>query len=71
MCDICNVTKLAKFILFGDDTNIFCAGNNLKELKAMINGVLAKLAKWFSVNKLTLNLSKTNYMIFKNNPPDI
>ena len=24
--DICNVSKLAKFILFADDTNIFCAG---------------------------------------------
>ena len=30
MCDICNVSKLAKFILSADDTNIFCAGNNLK-----------------------------------------
>ena len=37
----------------------------------MINGVLAKLAKWFAVNKLTLNLSKINYMIFRNCPPDI
>ena len=37
----------------------------------MINGVLAKLAKWFAVNKLTLNLSKTNYMIFRNRPPGI
>ena len=26
--DICNVSKLAKFILFADETNIFCAGNN-------------------------------------------
>ena len=68
--DICNVSKLAKLILFADDTNIFCAGNNLKELQGMINGVLAKLAKWFAVNKLTLNLSKTNYMIFRNRPPD-
>ena len=34
----------------------------------MINGVFAK---WFAVNKLTLNLSKTNYMIFRNRPPDI
>ena len=24
--DICNVSKLAKSILFADDTNIFCAG---------------------------------------------
>ena len=69
--DICNVSKLAKVILFADDTTIFCAGNNLKELQGMINEVLAKLAKWFAVNKPTLNLSKTNYMIFQNRPPDI
>ena len=58
-------------MLFADDTNICCAGNNLKELQGMINGVLAKLAKWFAGNKLTLNMSKTNYMIFRNSPPDI
>ena len=37
----------------------------------MINVVLAKLVKWFVENKLTLNLSKTNCMIFRNRPPDI
>ena len=66
-----SLLKLAKFILFADDTNIFCAGNNLKELQGMINGVLAKLAKWFAVNELTLNLSKTNHMIFRNRQPYI
>ena len=50
--DICNVSKLAKCIHFEDDTNIFCACNNKKELQDMINGVLAKLVK------LSLNLSK-------------
>ena len=29
---ICNVLKLGKLILFLDGANIFCAGNNLKEL---------------------------------------
>ena len=37
----------------------------------MINGVLAKLAKWLAVNKLSLNLSKPNYMLFRNHLPDI
>ena len=62
---------LAKFVLFPDDTNIFFVGNNLKELQGMINGVLAKLAKWFAVNKLSLKMSNTNYMLFRNRPPDI
>ena len=37
----------------------------------MVNGVHAIFAKWFAVNKLTLNLSKINYMFFRNRPPDI
>ena len=30
----------------------------------MINGGLEQLQTWFSVNRLSLNISKTNYMIF-------
>ena len=41
--DICNVSKLTKFILFADDINIFCAGNNLKELQGMMNGVTCQI----------------------------
>ena len=40
-------------------------------LNGLLNGVLATLAKWFVVNKLSLNLSKTNYILFRNRPPDI
>ena len=32
----------------------------------MINGGLEQLQTWFSVNRLSLNISKTNYMIFSN-----
>ena len=32
--------------------------------------ILAKLTKWFAVNKLSLNLSKTNCMLFRNHPTD-
>ena len=47
--DICNVSKLVKFILFADDTNVFCAGDNI-ELECMLNRELTKLGKWFAVN---------------------
>ena len=69
--DICNVSNLVKFILFADDTNVFCAGDNKLELECMLNRELAKLCKWFAVNKLSLNLSKTSYMLFRNRPPDV
>lgn len=69
--DICNVSTLVKYILFADDTNMFCTDNNLTELHDMLNRELAKLCKWFAVNKLSLNLSKTNYMLIRNRPPDV
>ena len=69
--DICNVSNLVKLILFADDTNVFCAGDNQLELECMLNRELAKLCKWFAVNKLSLNLTKTSYMLFRNRPPDV
>ena len=32
---------------------------------------LAKLFAWFSINKLSLNLGKTNCMLFRSRPPDL
>ena len=59
---ICNVSNLVKFILFADDTNVFCAGDNKLELECMLNREVAKLCNWFAVNKLSLNLSKNSYI---------
>ena len=53
-------------ILFADDTNILCCDRDLNEPVRMINGGLEQLQTWFSVNRLSLNISKTNYMIFGN-----
>ena len=65
--DICNVSKLFKFILFADDTNLFCSSDNLQQLCTDVSLELCKLDKWFAVNKLSLNVSKTNYMLFGKN----
>ena len=62
--DICNVSKLLKFILFADDINILYSDSNVHNLISIINHELDKLYTWFSVNKLSLNASKTNYMVF-------
>ena len=61
---ICNVSKLLKFILFADDTNILYSDSNVHNLISIINHELDKLYTWFSVNKLSLNASKTHYMVF-------
>ena len=69
--DICNVSNLLKFVLFADDTHIFCSNENVEVLQDTLNRELAKLFVWFSINKLSLNLGKTNYMLFRSRPPDL
>ena len=68
--DICNVSNLLKFVLFADDTNIFCSNENVAVLQDTLNRELAKIVVWFSIKTLSLNLRKTNYMLFRGRPPD-
>jgi hypothetical protein len=64
--DIVNVSDLCSLILFADDTNIFLSNNNLKSLIDTANIELAKFSTWFKANKLSLNVKKTNFIIFRN-----
>ena len=62
--DLRNISKLLKFIIFADDTNIFYSSENIKTLEKTMNDELAKLVSWFKANKLSLNINKTNFMMF-------
>jgi len=64
--DICNSTDILSFTLFADDTNIFYKTKSLNDINTTINFELDKLSIWFRTNKLSLNIKKTNYMIFTN-----
>ena len=61
--DMCNVSKSLKYILFADDTNLFYAGKDLNEVCELVSRELNILHMWFQVNKLSLNVAKTNFMI--------
>jgi hypothetical protein len=61
--DIFNATELATF-LFADDTSCLAEHKNLSELINYVNGELRKLANWFRANRMAVNISKTNYIIF-------
>ena len=52
-------------ILFADDTTLQLSSSNIVSLYEQANVELDKLADWFKANKLTLNRSKTKYMMFK------
>ena len=62
--DMVNVSKIFKFTIFADDTNLFCTSKDIVSLSVTICNELLKLKKWFALNKLSLNITKTNYMIF-------
>ena len=59
-----NCLKHSKSIVFADDTTIFASCNNLNTLYNNVNGDLANLINWFKANKLSLNIAKTNYILF-------
>ena len=56
--------KKLKFYVFADDTNIYCNCNTLTYLAKMVNKELKSVKRWLDVNRLSLNISKTNYIIF-------
>ena len=62
--DLPNATNMFS-ILFADDTTLQLSSSNIVSLYEQANVELDKLADWFKANKLTLNISKTKYMIFK------
>lgn len=61
-----NISKLLKFILFADDTNIFFSSHDINQLQEIVNSELKKLVEWFKINKLSLNATKSNVMLFRN-----
>ena len=63
--DIVNISTILFPILFADDTNIFVNGKSLTDIANTLNNELSKLVMWLNVNKLSLNIDKTHFMIFK------
>ena len=68
--DLPRSTDLLQSVLFADDTNLLGSlatftGNNAIDVPK-INAELHKVFVWLSTNKLSLNVSKTKYMIFPN-----
>jgi len=61
--DIVHTSSILKFVLFADDTTILYSHKNLPDKIEMINTELLKVTNWFKANKLSINVTKTNFMI--------
>ncbi len=64
--DIVNCTKEKNLTrLFADDANSFLSRDTPEELKRSMTIILKDFFKWCSDNKLTVNIDKTCYTVFK------
>jgi hypothetical protein len=57
--------KYSKTRHFADDTNLLIKNNSLKQLKKHLNFDLRQLCNWLKANKISLNCSKTELIIFR------
>ena len=63
--DIALANQDLKIRLFADDSNLFVCHKDLTTLFNIANYQIDCLNEWLIANKLSINLNKTNYMIFK------
>ena len=51
--------------MYADDTNAFYSDKNLKSLTNIMQEEMNRVTNWLHVNKLSINTTKTKYIIFK------
>ena len=50
--------------MYANDTTLFCDIDNIQNLEITLNADLLKITDWLAANKLSLNASKTKFMVF-------
>ena len=63
--DLSSVSNFLSAILFADDTTLFHSSRNLTQLTNIINTELTNVVNWLNANRLSLNVDKTNFMLFR------
>ena len=51
---------------FADDTNLLYINKSLKNIGSRINSDLRGLTDWLNANRISLNISKTEFILFRN-----
>ena len=63
--DIQYCSELVSVILFADDTNVLYSHTCLKTLNEILQIEMKKITNWLNVNKLSLNTTKTKFILFR------
>ena len=65
--DLNQAIKFCKVHHFADDTNLLCLSNSINKLNKLVNTDLKHLVNWLNAKKISLNIKKTEMVIFKSN----
>ena len=63
--DLPLIANQSKFILFADDSNVFFSDKSAVSLEKRVNSELEMISVWFKANKLSLNIDKTKFILFR------
>ena len=63
--DMTSITEHNKLIVYADDTTVLISGRTLTETIQHCNDILNRFYNYFTLNKLSINPSKTKYMLYK------
>ena len=65
--DLNHAAKFCKVHHFADDTNLVHFNKSVNKLNNYINIDMKNLTNWLNPNKISLNVKKTELVIFKHN----
>ena len=64
--DLPNISNDFSTVLYADDTTISVRGSNFTDLVSSCNAKLDRFNNWCAANRLSINSSKTSYMVVSN-----
>lgn len=62
--DIVKSSPLFKYVLYADDTSLLYSHQDIRRLIELFSNEIPKIARWFQLNHLTLNLEKCSSLVF-------
>ena len=61
--DLPSCLQYTQSSLFADDTAVYCPASSPEELQVKLNEDLRHLKSWLDVSRLTLNITKSKFML--------
>jgi hypothetical protein len=62
--DLSNASRIVEPLIFADDTSICYSHSDPVVLASVLNEALQSISSWMRANKLSVNIDKTDYVIF-------